>query len=714
MLEAGAHPRVPTSGPLLQPGINCWKVARASRAAFVVDGAAYFEAVAEALERAQHTILIVGWDIDARVRLRRDRPGETLGAVLAACVRARPGLSAWVLGWDFSPIYLFERDALGRLRFAVDMPANVHHRLDDHHPAGGSQHEKLLVIDDCVAFCGGLDLCDVRWDTPEHTAGDPRRVDLAGKWYRPHHDVVMAVEGDAAAALGELVRERWRDATDKVPPAVDGCSDCWPPVLRVDVHDVDVGIARTRPAIDGRPEIREVERLWLDALAAADADIYIENPYLTSRSVTDALRHRLGSPDAPQTVVVIPQEGSGWMEDVTVGVLREQSIAATRAADVHGRLRIVSPLLPALAPGLPPVSLNLHGKVCIVDDRFVRIGSANLTNRSMGLDGECDLAIDAGDRPDVRAAIRGLRSRLLGEHLGRAPELVEQACATRGLVATVDRMGGDDRTLAPYRPERSPLAEQMLPPATFVDPDRPLDARQIGAWLLTGRGEGGRARRWQLAAIAWWVVFAVAVVVARATDLLDAGMLDAVLGLGQGHPLLASLIVIATFVIGGLALVPVTVMIAGCGAVFGPWLGTAFGLLGAFAGAAAYHWLGTRVGRPLLDRIAGHRVRHVLHSVASRGFLAVAIVRVLPLAPHVVVGLAAGAARISFTSYMLATALVMTPGAIALVLVGHQLGAGGIDGWELGVATLALVLACVVVASLARRWISGSLRSARR
>ncbi len=37
----------------------------------------------------------------------------------------------------------------------------------------------------------------------------------------------------------------------------------------------------------------------------------------------------------------------------------------------------------------------VHSKVMIVDDGFLRVGSANLNNRSMGADTECDLAFEA-------------------------------------------------------------------------------------------------------------------------------------------------------------------------------------------------------------------------------------------------------------------------------------------------------------------------------
>ena len=57
--------------------------------------------------------------------------------------------------------------------------------------------------------------------------------------------------------------------------------------------------------------------------------------------------------------------------------------------------------------------MNVHAKLCIVDDELVRIGSANLCNRSMGLDAECDVTVEAGGNRAAQNAIADLRNRLL-------------------------------------------------------------------------------------------------------------------------------------------------------------------------------------------------------------------------------------------------------------------------------------------------------------
>lgn len=697
---------------ILQPGKNCWRLAHADRVGFMVDGAAFFCAVAEAFERARKRIVILGWDIDCRIRLRDTAEHETLGSLLTACAARNPDLHVWVLGWDFSPIYLLERDPLLRLRFALGTPDRVHFALDDRVPAGGSQHEKLVIVDDALAFCGGLDLCDVRWDTPEHGADDRRRVDVHGHGYRPHHDVQIAVDGDAAAAVGELARERWQRATGEAMPELGPVAPSWPACLPIDVRDVDVGIARTRPALPDRAEVREVERLWIDSVAAVRRSLFVENPYFTARKVADAIAGMLRARADTEAVVVTPQESSGWMEDVTVGVLRDATIADTQRAAPPDRFHVLTPWLPPALPAAPPVSLNLHSKVCIVDDRFLRIGSSNLTNRSMGLDGECDLAIEAIDRPDVARAIVQLRHRLLGEHLGVAPDRVAAEVEDKGALApAIASLAHGPRTLRPYQPMPSPLASELLPDAELVDPAAPIEARQIGRWLTRSGPDAGKSRSWRYAGLAWWAAFIVAIVIGRVTGWLDPSLLVRMIEAVRGAPVLSGLGVLVAFVAGGLMFVPVTIMIATCGALFGPWLGLAYGLAGAFGAAASYHVLGRRLGHPLIDSLAGPRLRRRLRDVARRGFLAVAVLRLLPIAPHVVVGLAAGAARVSFRDYMLGTMLVMTPGAVALVMIGHQAAGGAATGGASTlVSTIGIAAGMAVLVGLgivlARRWMA--------
>ncbi|MBK3736361.1 phosphatidylserine/phosphatidylglycerophosphate/cardiolipin synthase-like enzyme [Azospirillum brasilense] len=469
--------------PILRPGATCWRSERADRVAVLVDGAAFFAAVRAALLRARRSVILLGWDIDPRMRLDPHDP-ETLGDFLARLIRRRPSLQIHALKWDMPfPISLeHPHGPLERLNRRTGPRLTL--ELDDALPVGAAQHQKLVVVDDALAFCGGIDLAGDRWDTPEHLDNDPRRRWPTGELHAPRHDVMMAVDGPAARALGVMARERWSHATGQAlpPPPPEGFlaagADPWPEGLHPLITDADVGIARTLPdCLVGRP-VRENEALTFAAIAEARHSIYLENQYFASFRVAEALARRLREPDGPEVVVVVPMESPSWFDRMAMDTPRGVVLQELRAADRHGRLRAMTPLTEG------GNGIVVHSKLMVVDDRLLRIGSSNLNNRSMGYDTECDLAVESppGDRSaaarSTANAIGAVRNRLLAEHMGVDPsEMTAAVRATGSVVAAIDRLNKPSgRRLAPL-PDTDPgLTEQAFAALRIADPDRPEEA----------------------------------------------------------------------------------------------------------------------------------------------------------------------------------------------------------------------------------------------
>ncbi|MEW6394986.1 MAG: phospholipase D-like domain-containing protein [Pseudomonadota bacterium] len=465
------------SDQLLQPGLTCWRMENTHRLSPIVDAAAYFRLVRDALLRARHSVLFIGWEFDTRIKLDPSRPlpglPDTLGAFLSALIDRRPGLRVRVLQWNLglvgtlvrgtTPLYLL--NWISRKRFDF--------RLDSSHPPGAAHHQKIVVIDDALAFCGGIDMTDDRWDTRAHMDGDPHRVRPSGRSYGAFHDVTMAVDGPAAMALGDLARERWRRATgEKVQPAASADPDLWPADLTPLLRDVDIGIARTQPRYRGEPGIREIERLYLAAIAAARRSIYIEGQYFAARCIGEAIAERLREADGPEIVVINSKRARGWVEEKAMGAARRRLLGYLRSADHHGRFRIYSPVTPAGAP------IYVHAKVLVVDDRILRIGSANLNNRSMGFDTECDLAIDAlGDEAmaeTISRAVVAFRNELLAEHLRVSPEDVVAALLRENgsLIRSIEalRSGTGPKLMPLDIPDANPAP---LSEGELLDPEQP-------------------------------------------------------------------------------------------------------------------------------------------------------------------------------------------------------------------------------------------------
>lgn len=465
----------PDRMPILRPGETCLGLEQAQRLSLIVDAAGYFRRAKQAMLQARHAIYLIGWDFDLRIKLTpddgRDGAPDGLGDFLRFLVRRRPGLNVYILKWDMAVLFAIGHQVLPLLSLALFSHRRLHFRLDSAHPAGAAQHQKIVVIDDAIAFCGGIDMTTDRWDTSEHLPQDVRRRRPDGVISGPWHDATLAVTGPAAAALGRIARSRWQHATGQRLPAPPPRDPIWPEDLEPDLLEVQVAIARTEPAYDGRPQVSEVERLYLEAIRRAERIIYLESQYFCSARVCDALVRRLSEADGPEIVVINPETAEGWLEEAAMGPARAMALRRIREADRDGRFRIYYPVNEAGEP------IYVHAKVLTIDDRLLRVGSSNVNNRSMGFDSECDLAVEAGLTPgaEVPAFIARTREGLLAEHLSVPRETVRSAVAGSGsVIAAIERLRRPEgHTLRPLEPREASAVEEALVESRLADPERP-------------------------------------------------------------------------------------------------------------------------------------------------------------------------------------------------------------------------------------------------
>ena len=223
-------------------------------------------------------------------------------------------------------------------------------------------------------------------------------------------------------------------ATGQTLRAPRAGGEIWPHGLEPDLTDVQIAVARTVPAYGGEKEVREIETLFRDAIAAARRSIYIENQYLSSAAIGDALVRRLEEPEGPEIVIVISQASYGWLEGATMDVIRGRLMRRLCVADRHKRLRVYAAIVSREAKHC----MSVHSKLLVVDTGFVRVGSANLSNRSMGFDTECDVAIESNGRREVEEAIARFRNTLLAEHLGASREEVAAILRETGIYSYAD------------------------------------------------------------------------------------------------------------------------------------------------------------------------------------------------------------------------------------------------------------------------------------
>jgi phosphatidylserine/phosphatidylglycerophosphate/cardiolipin synthase-like enzyme len=453
-----------------------WRYANASRAHVVIDAAAYFEIAREAMMGATCRIMLIGWDFDTRISLNTKRrtktdPPARLGDFIIWLADRTPGLEIKILKWSFGTL-----KTLGRGSTLVDLARwslhkQIDFKFDRAHPFGCSHHQKIVVIDDAFAVCGGIDMTSDRWDTRDHLDDDPRRKRPNRKPYGPWHDVTMLLEGEAAAVLGELGRTRWETAGgEPMAPCPSVERSAWPDQVEAEFEDVDVGIARTRAAYGDVTEVREIERLFVDHIARARKFIYAESQYFASRKIADAVAKRMEEADPPEILIVNPERADGWLEQKAMDGARAQLLRAIGEKDAKGRFNIFIPYTKGKTP------IYVHAKLMIVDDEIVRVGSANMNNRSLGLDSECDVFIDCTRGPNAKAsaAIRALRLSLLAEHTGLTIDEMADRLETSGSMReAIEAIPSTGRCLKRLDLPELTEAEKVVAENAALDPEHP-------------------------------------------------------------------------------------------------------------------------------------------------------------------------------------------------------------------------------------------------
>ena len=467
---------------LLKPGTTCWRIEKAEKATVIIDMADYFTAAKAAMLNARRSVHLVNWAFDPGT-LFDPKPGgegpdeDRIGPFIKMLAETRPDLDVRILCWKASlPISATQNffTLQDRRCFAG---SRVQFKLDGALPLGAAHHQKMIIIDDELAFCGGGDIGPDRWDTACHEDDDPRRFRRKGKCYESRHELMSALKGPPARALAELFRDRWRRCTGEdlpVPEEDEAAPDPWPACLPARFGPVTVGISRTQAAYKDTPELRENEALFLAMIAKAKRLIYLENQYMTSPIMAEALAARLEEPDGPEVVLISTLHCPSWFDQMTMDRTRSGFMARLEAANKHRRLHAYCPVT---AGGK---IIIVHAKLAIIDDELLRIGSTNLNNRSSGFDTECDVTIEAAGAGalTVRREIRRVLHDLVAHWLGVSPAAVEKAVSDGGGLGQGIAMlqaGGRQRL-------KRLEAQSLGPVATFIaahhigDPIGPKDS----------------------------------------------------------------------------------------------------------------------------------------------------------------------------------------------------------------------------------------------
>jgi phosphatidylserine/phosphatidylglycerophosphate/cardiolipin synthase-like enzyme len=350
------------------------------------------------LPRPVRTSTIAGWFVTPDFALTRDGGRAKLRALLASLAERLP---VRVLLWAGSPLPLFDPDRrdVREVRRALTSGTTIEVEVDSKERPMHCHHEKLVVIDDRVAFVGGIDLTTYagdRYDTAQHEA----RGSVG--W----HDALAVLRGPVVADVADHFRQRWQAVTGASLPA---------PKRSPSAGDVEVQFVRTVPehvydsVHDGDFRILEA---YSRALRSARELIYLENQFLWSSEIARILEEKLARPptDDFRMVLLLPASPNDGRDDT-----RGQLAELIECDNGAGRLFACS--LFALGER-GPQQVYVHAKIGIVDDRWLTIGSANINEHSLFNDTEANIV-----SCDAKLA-RETRLRLWAEHLERPLEEV--------------------------------------------------------------------------------------------------------------------------------------------------------------------------------------------------------------------------------------------------------------------------------------------------
>ena len=284
-----------------------------------------------AARRAQHRVhpgLGHPATVDLAPGVRGDRTRRRGSMSCSTFVaRRRPDLRCYILIWDYArALHARARSVVAMAARLADAATRAIRLRRSPSRSAASHHQKVVVVDDQLAFCGGIDLTGHRWDTSAHGSRSRRRIRRSASAYGPYHEVQAMVEGPAAASLGVLARDRWRAlggerhaAGRRVHSTISG-----PPTSR---PTSPTSTSRSRgpmPGIrDAAGRSASARRCFSTRSPRRRRSIYIESQYFTNDRLGDALAARLREPDGPEVIVVAPKECEGWLEQNTMGAFRD-------------------------------------------------------------------------------------------------------------------------------------------------------------------------------------------------------------------------------------------------------------------------------------------------------------------------------------------------------------------------------------------------------
>lgn len=414
-------------------------------AAFTIDGKATFEQMYYHINRAKSSICIANYDLDPALRFVRRYPINEESAIVGSrCAadlietnlsnsrkkhslealllsKARQGVDVKIIVWQ--PRLLFrslpgadergidgraeEVESIERQAEKLQIGDRLEVRVDSTAPAFTSaHHEKVMIVDNEVGFCGGLDLSRGKWDTPNHDYDSQLRDHDSEPW----HDVHVVVRGPVVSDLAYHFFQRWHYGEAKDSASVRNIE--FPQPRSSAAGSIPITALRTWKEFDGTGGIRA---WYAQMFKDAKFGIYIENQFpFQDAWITNLLARQLQANKRLKVIILGPLEPNlpGLLGKILAGVsIHDIHRNLARLQKAGGdRVGVYCLVSQSKTTPVRRRQIYVHSKLMIVDDRWITVGSANLDKNGMRDSSEVNLGITS-----ARLA-RNLRVSLWKEH----------------------------------------------------------------------------------------------------------------------------------------------------------------------------------------------------------------------------------------------------------------------------------------------------------
>lgn len=426
---------------------------------FTVDGQETFKLMYDKIHQAKTCIYIANYDLDPALRFVRnsDQPTAYLGHDHEAyplqdllVEKAREGVEVKIIVWEPRLVLKLlpgadERGIDGRadevagineIAKRYEMSDRLAVRIDSTAPTlTSAHHEKIVVVDNQVGFCGGLDLSRGKWDTSSHEYDNPLRDVNSELW----HDVHLMVSGPVVWDLIYHFHQRWKYSESRDARRVRKLRMKSNYTNRSNHGNTPVMALRTWNELNRHGGIQA----WYAAMfRKAKKSIYIENQFPFQNSfATKLLEKRLLEEPDLKVIIVGPMEPNlpgfigSMIAKMSVNDLKNNLATLRRAG--AGRVQTYSLISQHNAISERRRQIYVHSKIMIVDDRWITVGSANIDKNGFKDSSELNLGITS------QKLAQELRIRLWQEHLQDYASTADMRDFNQGFCAW-ERLAGDN------------------------------------------------------------------------------------------------------------------------------------------------------------------------------------------------------------------------------------------------------------------------------